>query len=210
MLKLRMSLNFINNAEPHSMRPAASVLLAVLAALCFACGGSTTPSETCDADAGPCVFIALASNFDGYRGWPHVDAGVGADTGPDGGDFHAEGVRTAYINQLPTRSADAGLSEFPVGTMIVKTQEHLNDGGTGHTFAMVKRGGGYNANGAHNWEFFEVQDDGGSPVTIVWRGITPPAGEGYGGTSGGTCNTCHQNAAANDFVQTPALELKNF
>jgi hypothetical protein len=81
----------------------------------------------------------------------------------------------------------------------------------GKTFAMAKRGGNYNANGAIGWEWLELQEDASGNILIVWRGISPPAGEGYGGSVvGGSCNTCHGTAMANDYVKSTALLSREF
>ena len=82
---------------------------------------------------------------------------------------------------------------------------------------MAKRGGGYNADGAAGWEWFDLDP---SPTTtrplIDWRGPTPPEGRGYecalgegeaGAERIGDCTTCHRAAASNDFVLTPGLQL---
>jgi hypothetical protein len=76
-------------------------------------------------------------------------------------------------------------------------------------FAMVKRGGDFNSEGARGWEWFELEDveDGG--VLIVWRGVGPPADEGYGGDPLTGCNECH-TPGNNDCVLAPALDLRNF
>ena len=64
----------------------------------------------------------------------------------DGGSPHSAGVRTIYVSALP----DAGSAEFATGTMIVKVSGF-------NTFAMHKRGGTYNANGARGWEWLELE-----------------------------------------------------
>ena len=78
-------------------------------------------------------------------------------------------------------------------------------------FAMVKRGGGYNAQGASGWEWFELQNltDGSGGVQIVWRGLGPPAGEVYGGDPNAGCNTCHRDCG-NDAVCAKSVRLENF
>jgi hypothetical protein len=75
---------------------------------------------------------------------------------------------------------------------------------------MAKRGGNYNLFGASGWEWFELApSDNGTPV-IVWRGITPPDGEGYGGAAGGACNNCHGSSPDNDHVLSDPLQLSRF
>jgi hypothetical protein len=78
---------------------------------------------------------------------------------------------------------------------------------------MAKRGGGYNADGAVGWEWFDLvfAEDGLTPV-IDWRGIEPPSGTGYlcwmedGDTAIiADCNGCHVGSSANDYVHTVGL-----
>lgn len=78
----------------------------------------------------------------------------------------------------------------------------------GQLFAMVKRGGGYNAVGALGWEWFELAERKDGSVAIKWRGLSAPSGESYGNDPHGTCNACHERAKANDFVKSPALALR--
>ena len=139
------------------------------------------------------AFVAMQSDFAGYRGWASVSVAA-EDTG------HPDGARTVFINAMPV-----GASTFPVGTVIVKEIA----GGDIH--AMAKRGAGFNAEGAIGWEWFElVLADDGSPV-IKWRGTEAPEGEAYGALPGsdpadtgdaitGDCNVCHGAAADNDYV----------
>ena len=72
---------------------------------------------------------------------------------------------------------------------------------------MVKRGGGYNAQGARGWEWFELAARPDDSLAIVWRGINAPQGEDYGGDPQGGCNDCHARAGRNDFVRSPGLRL---
>jgi len=74
-----------------------------------------------------------------------------------------------------------------------------------HVFAMVKRGGGFNAEGAKEWEWFELHNEANGGVTIVWRGVGPATGDAYGGVSTGGCNTCHGGAWRTDFAFSPKL-----
>jgi hypothetical protein len=70
----------------------------------------------------------------------------------------------------------------------------------------VKRGGDFNAAGAKNWEYFELQEN---PVKYIWRGLGPPLGDTYGGDPNG-CNNCHEQCAANDYICSPKLQLSSF
>jgi hypothetical protein len=160
-----------------------------LLALC-ACGAPAASSEDRD-------FIALASDFDGFAtDWPKADLGHHAADG-----LHLAGTRTIYLSRRPPNGATA----FPVGTRVVKTVRG-DDGGL-QVFAMAKRGGDYNSEGARGWEWFELTRIDGPPV-INWRGTNPPASSAYGG-SAMTCNGCHASAAANDSVLTPELQLES-
>lgn len=145
-------------------------------------------------------FVAMQSDFADFQSWMATPVAEG-DTG------HPDGDRVVYLNAEP----ETGASAFPVGTMIVKTIAW--SGGT-DIHAMVKRGGGFNPDGAVGWEWFEiVLSDQGSPV-ILWRGDVPPEGEVYGqlpgqtadtSTTEGDCNACHGAAVNNDYVHTLAL-----
>jgi hypothetical protein len=154
--------------------------------------------ESAPEDAPGTTFVPLSKDFAGFRSWTRLDLGVSpADS------VHEEGRRVIYANRLPS----TGSTVFPVGTILVKTIGE--DSATpGKTFGMAKRGGTYNTNGAVGWEWFEVQENTEGAVLFVWRGISPPAGEGYGGAVvGGSCNTCHGTAASNDYVMSAALRL---
>lgn len=158
-------------------------------------GGEAAGSQTSDA------FVAFAGDLSGYRAWPSFpvdgDAAIAAGV-------HAAGRRIEYVNRLPPHSATA----FPVGTVVVK-EVHADVESDSRTFAMVKRGGGFNAAGASGWEWFELQRDT-DPVVITWRGVGPPLGEKYGGDAQGGCNGCHGGARDNDSVLSRALKLGNF
>ena len=138
-------------------------------------------------------FIAFASDFEPYMTWESLYIpGAELDDPIHGGN------RTIYVNHRPPK----GSKQFPVGTIIVKQMAFPD----GQTFAMVKRGGGYNPQGAVNWEWFRIDVSKGT-VTIAWRGVGPPAGEMYGGDAGGVCNGCHFAGKDNDWVQYPGLKL---
>jgi hypothetical protein len=173
-----------------TVRRRRQLLLALVAAALPACGGSAGPAE--ETGAG---FIAQGSSFAGFQQWPRFEI-----SGELPGSPHVGLQRTVYVNQLPP----AGASEFPVGTIVLKTAS-----GSDEIHAMVKRGPEYNVMGARGWEWFELKFASNGELAIAWRGITPPAGvcKTYGGIAGGACNVCHQVAAGNDFVQTPALTL---
>jgi len=171
------------------MRRAPALGIVLLAAV--GCGGVAAPD----------VFIAFAEDFRGYHGWRSFDV---TDTAPPG-TLHAGETLTDFIDPAPPPGSDA----FPVGTKIVK--EPAGPSAPATFFAMVKRGGGFNASGASGWEWFEIQNagDGRDGVTVNWRGVGPPVGDMYGGDPTGGCNTCH-SACGNDSVCAPALGLSGF
>lgn len=157
----------------------------------------------------PDVFIAQNADFADYRSWPSVVVGEAAIE-----NGHPAGERRVYVSHLPADDAEA----FDVGTVFVKEGAGLEvEGGTGtEIHAMVKRGGGFNADGAVGWEWFELGLSTTNSPIIVWRGQEPPDGESYGCLLGdcasplGQCNTCHQAATNNDFILSPGLTLGNF
>lgn len=144
------------------------------------------------------TFIALARDFAGFRDFGQLELGER----PGQGETHPGGKLVAYVNSVPK----PGAREFPVGTIIVK--ENLSKGAESKKiFAMVKRGGGFNAEGAVGWEWFELKENGRG-VAIGWRGVGAPDGESYGGDPMGSCNGCHQMALHNDYVLSSALRLR--
>ncbi len=167
----------------------------VVSAFQVACG---TP--TANPGSGEPQFVALASDFKGYHSWKSFDVTTDA---PQAG-IHDGSTVTEYVKALPP----SGSTSFPVGTIIVKEAT----GGTipHELFAMVKRGGGFNA-GAPGWEWFDLQNlnDGADDVGIVWHGLAPPPGDTYSGSASAGCNTCHA-ACGNDAVCAKAMQLANF
>jgi hypothetical protein len=158
------------------------------------------------------AIVARPADFADFTAWPHVAVGVAAAASP-----HDEPTRTVYLNAPPADDA----TTFPVGTIIVKTGaggEATGEAGHG-VHAMVKRGGGFNADGARGWEWFEISVDltteqGDDDPILVWRGANPPEGESYGCPAGQvcaegglTCNDCHAGSIGNDFVNSAALTL---
>ncbi len=166
------------------------LFLTLMLAAISGCGGveESIPGE---------LFIALPRDFLSYARWQSFT--VNSPSAPAAP--HTAGERTIYLNHTPPK----GSTEYPVGTIVVKVMKDENQ-----TFAMVKRGGGYNSRGATGWEWFELAEATDGTPAIVWRGITPPAGEQYQGVAGGACNDCHQRARSNDFVQSEPLQLSRF
>lgn len=142
-------------------------------------------------------FVAFERDFQGFRRW----SGGPFEEKPARGQTHYAGEQRYFIHGPERRGA-----EFPVGTVIVK-QAVLEARPEGQLFAMVKRGAGFNAQGARGWEWFELSERRDHSVAIIWRGVSAPSGEEYGGDPHGTCNACHGEAKANDFVKSPALQL---
>lgn len=144
------------------------------------------------------VFIAMERDFQGFRSW----GSVALPPLPAQGETHPEGTRTLYVNALPP----PGTRELPVGTQIVK-EAPLEAGGPVRVFAMVKRGGGFNASGAIGWEWLELKERTDGSFGIAWRGVGAPDGESYGGDPLGTCNSCHALGDRVDFIKSEPLRL---
>jgi hypothetical protein len=176
---------------------------ALLALLLAGCSGAPMPAPDAGpidvgTDAGPDAFIALTADFEGYTSWQSYTI---AD--PSSPIWN----RTVWINQLPAH----GATEFAQGTIIVRRFPDPTSA-TGYTqHAMAKRGAGFNGQdgGAHGWEWFELAD-GDAGVQIVWRGADQPDGGAGYNASAQTCNQCHGQFGANDFVQSAPLQLSGF
>jgi hypothetical protein len=157
--------------------------------------GVATAVGCSSSSAGPtCTpFQADTGDFAGYHAWP-LTTSFNSPAIPS--SPHTSGPRSIYLNQAPP----SGATEFPVGTIIVK------DIGPGPatadvTLAMVKDGCGFNADGAAGWEWYDLQNNSDGSTSIVWHGAEPPAGSTYAGDPT-SCNTCHAQAASNDYVET--------
>jgi hypothetical protein len=172
-------------------RPRLGQWAAYAAILLVAC------SQAAPGTTGPLVFVAYASDFDGFRSWPAI--AITTDVAP--GDDHLNGPRHVFLNERPP----AGAKQFPVGTIIVKETDPgpLTERSV---FAMVKRGGDYDPTGALNWEWFQLLNAADGTETIVWRGPGPSGGGAYGAGPLGGCNACHGIAETTDYVLTPQLE----
>jgi hypothetical protein len=202
-LILKVTFNYgkleIEVQPSHVVRSAVGVLAITLVAACGDSSASpTTGSDATDPGAGG-TFIAFTPAFEGWRTWEKFPLGEGSAQG----QAHLAGPRTEYLNKRPP----TGSTTFPVGTIIVKELE-VGELGDRKVFAMVKRGGDYNAARAPGWEWFELHNQpDGTMGAIVWRGFGPPAGEQYGGDKTG-CASCHMGG--NDFVHGAALALSSF
>ncbi|MDF3067106.1 MAG: hypothetical protein K0R38_2707 [Polyangiaceae bacterium] len=160
---------------------------AVAALSAASCGGKET-RET---------FVAFERDFQGFREWP---GGPFEEKAAQGQTHYAGEQRYFIAGPEP----EGGEAQFPVGTIIVK-QARIDARPEGQLFAMVKRGGRYNPEGARGWEWFELAERADHSVAIKWRGVSAPSGEQYGADPHGTCNACHGEAKANDYVKSPAL-----
>ncbi len=191
-MKAFVSLLIENGSQVH---PSHMGALALASALALAPVGCSSAEPSVGADAGG-TFTAYQADFQTYRAWQSFTfEGKAVPDSP-----HAvAGVRTEYINHLPPKGATA----FPVGTIIVKV---LDDDPALQTFAMVKVGGGYNPDGAKDWEWYELLNDADESVTIRWNGAIAPQGDPYA-SSPVSCNDCHSQAASTDYVQSGALNL---
>ncbi|MDB4987268.1 MAG: hypothetical protein JWN04_2446 [Myxococcaceae bacterium] len=156
------------------------------------------------------TYLPSESDFNGFHNWPSqaAIAPPNAPTGP-----HSLGNMTVYLNRRPAPGSKA----FPPGTLIVKETDEA-DPTKRQTFGLAKRGGDYNANGAHGWEWFEFTNRADGTVFQKWRGLGPPPAtggdpadncSGYGGDPA-VCNGCHLAAAPNDYIWTTGLDLSKF
>ncbi len=179
-----------------SRKVLAAVIVAMAASGCN--GAPAAASPDADVPVEP-PFVAFASTFQGFRRWTSFHS-----QGPPAGSFPPDvlGPRTQYINRLPAH----GLETFPVGTIIVEARES----GARNIFAAVKRGAGYNARGAIDWEWFELTETQSGQVGLLWRGLGPPAGQTYGHGGASTCNECHANCPVNDSICSVKLRLASF
>jgi len=172
-------------------RPSARVLASLLCAALSLCACLDNKLADPSTGATRTSFIAQDDSFAKYKTWMTY----AQDTQDDHGGL--VGTTTEYLSEMPPMDA----TTFPVGTMIVKTQQ-ITDPPSMTIHAMVKRGNGFNASGALGWEFFELAENKASVPFIVWRGENPPTGEMYQailssknvtatGTPEGKCNDCH-------------------
>lgn len=153
------------------------------------------------------TFVAVDSDFASFPTWKRVPLGSDPLAG------HPPGPRFGYLN----RATPSGATAYPVGTVIVKTIEPPgSDPSSWEIFAMAKRGGNFNPEGARDWEFFRLRIAGGQPH-IVSRGLTAvdPDGDDGGGYFDdlanafiNMCNGCHGTpaSAATDHVLSTALQ----
>jgi hypothetical protein len=175
-------------------------LAAVVALTAVGCSAGPTAPGADDSE----LFIAQPSSFSGFCSWKSAPA---TTTDNDAGDgIHGLGPLTVYWNQSPPH----GATSFPNGTIIVKADENA-DPTQRIIFAMVKRGGDFNATGAVGWDWYSLQQTTAAcdMIDVLWSGTVAPQGESYAGTPVGNCNDCHTKTS-NDAVWDSALQLSNF
>jgi len=175
-----------------------------LACILFLAGCFTGADE--DATSAPeapsaTEFGALVSDFQPYPSWTNFYVGDVPD--PNGVDL--TGPRTVYINKMPP----PGSKQFPVGTILVKVIRTGEAPSTWQMFALVKRGGDFDEQAAPGWEWFGLAENDDRHVSIEWRGDGPPPDGSYGSIVNVGCIFCHAQAKANDYVETPELQLAN-
>lgn len=175
-----------------------SVGLLVMLALA---GCGELEAEEIEEPVEPAIYIAFARDFERFERWTTFDRG--RDPVPPS---HL-GPSLIYVDPMPPARAAA----FPVGTRIVRVERAGDDPSGWEVHAMVKRGAGFNADGARGWEFFELTLDATRDrPAIRWRGEGPANGDGYVAPEGGEvlgCNHCHASATYNDSVLSPVLQL---
>ncbi|MDP3274629.1 MAG: hypothetical protein Q8Q09_05495 [Deltaproteobacteria bacterium] len=166
-----------------------TLLLSLVSSAPLSCGETQTQ------------YLALDRDFQGFLQWPQRALGSTTIAG------HPAGPRVLYRrpnDQLPPWAGpspdagdDAGPPQFARGTILVKTVE-VGPVTDWEIFAMVKRGGDYNHNGAVGWEFFSLKVLPSGAVIVVGRGLIPSA-DRYTDPGTGqalTCNQCHGTTAA--------------
>ena len=179
------------------------VRIAAVTALAVALSGCALGLDR-DGDAPAAVsepYIAVGRDFDDFMTWDVYEI-------PD------TGLRSGHGSLPPSFMYVKGARDvpfhdpLPVGTAIVRTRE-LGAPGEWTVHAMVKRGGGYNPDGALGWEWFDLVLDASGRPFITWRGQGDAADPGsYGPDVDGHpigCNDCHALLPGNDYVFTRGL-----
>jgi hypothetical protein len=180
----------------------------LLLVFCLSCDG--TPQEG--------VFIALQRDFESFRTWKKFSFGDAPIEG------HPTGQRYGFVKEV----LQPGQKAYPVGDIIVKTIETPPSPSPSpwpspvpeqnwDLFAMAKRGGNFNVDGAKNWEYFTLRINPDGVPVILARGIDASdvpgsGGHGYIGANGNIirCNGCHGDPtmAQYDYILNPELEPK--
>ena len=192
-----------------ALHVSARVALLTSLALAFGLGACLDNRGGEDDPAGaPMVYIAQRKDFANFRDWRTFEKDVMSEHGD------VLGTTTVYLNRSPGDDA----TEFPVGTIVVKTMKPA-DSDDLNIHAMVKRGGGFNPKGALGWEYFELafSKKDGQPF-YLWRGEKPPDGEQYQmllsqndiamQDTEADCNSCHaHDSEAKDATFDELAEL---
>jgi hypothetical protein len=195
---------WVDSDGSNARRSACGVVLAFSFALA-ACSGGDAPL-----DAGA-QFVAADSDFASFTSWLSIKL---PDSDPVSDLVYPAGSRVAFLNRRPP----PGATRYPVGTVIVKAIERATPEDW-EIFARVKRGGGFNAAGAVDWEFFLLRLRADGTPYITSRGMAPsddgrgdmglPSAAGGYFTGGAIqpCNLCHGESkfAANDYIMSPLL-----
>lgn len=145
-------------------------------------------------------FIAMQSDFADLFEWPRWQV-------PDIGSTHGhQRGEPSYIyvkGEIPEWGEPLAL-----GTIIAKTVER-GEPGEWEIHAMVKRGGGFNAGGCVEWEWFDLRLNENRVPVVIWRGEGNEANPGgYGRRLDGTpigCNDCHAQVPHTDYTFARAL-----
>jgi hypothetical protein len=125
------------------------------------------------------------------------------------------GHATVFVDHLPPH----GVTEFPVGTHILRVMGEGDDPTQWEAHGLVKVGGDFNADGARGWEYYGLamsRDANGDLVaTTRWHGVGPPDGDGYASSDPDAgpvlgCNHCHGAATWNDSIIGPELQLMDY
>lgn len=142
--------------------------------------------------------IAFGRDFEGFTGWrayPLPDESLT--------DGHLSSPsRTLYIDREPPPEGQP----FELGTIVIKT---IEEGPPSEwvVHAMAKRGGGYNPDGAVDWEFFDLHLEDDEQVAIAWRGTGDDGVLYFDPTTGDrlACNSCHAFGGELDYVFSRAV-----
>ena len=169
-------------------RAARALALAVGAA---ACGGAKDSGGASACMPEP--FISFTRDFEDLDAWSTAELG-----GPDN-EAHAAGGQ--LFSRALGLDADGGLC---AGSMLVRSQPAVADS-PASLHGMVKRGGGFNADGAVGWEWFGLgRSEAGAPV-VLWRGEEAPSDVGYNNgveLVEANCNACHAAGAEHDHLMS--------
>ena len=125
----------------------ASVMGIALLASATACG--TKAGDGTDENVSANTFVPFAKDFQGFRTWEAFPLPTQVAAPASNVNVHLGGKRTLYLKARPPK----GSTTFPVGTLIVK---EVLGAGENKLFAMTKRGGDYNSNGAKGWASFSM------------------------------------------------------